>query len=408
MWRGPHADGVALEGNPPTTWSETENIKWKVKLPDSGDCTPIIWGDKIFLQTAVPTEEDKRTPPPKDAGREIFTPMPAVPYNFNVMCLSRETGEVIWEKTATTAKPHEGHHPDSSFASYSPVTDGELIWFNFGSRGLHCYDLDGNHKWSQPLVEMLTLRGFGEGSSPAIAGDAVVVVADHEGQSKIFAFNKKTGEPLWTKDRDQKSAWATPVAVQLGGHWQVITSGLTVRAYDAVNGEVVWQCDGLLPGSLPTPVVGENMVYCMTGFQRYALIAIELGHEGDISKTAVKWTLDKGTPYCGSPLLYNGKLYFVEGNSSRLSCYKALTGEPVFERERLSALKDVYASPVGAAGHVYVADRKGTTVVLKDGDVLEIVATNTLDEGFDASPVVVGDELFLRGENHLYCIAKKQ
>jgi len=407
-WRGPEGTGAAVKGNPPITWSETENIKWKVELPDAGDCTPVIWGDKIFIQTAIATKDDPDAKIPKDAGREIFTKTPTVPYSFGVMCLDRATGETLWETELLQSTPHEGHHNSSSFASYSPVTDGEHVWVNFGSRGLHCLTVDGDCIWSAELTEMLTIRGFGEGSSPAIVGDAVIVVCDHEGDSKIFAFNKLTGEKLWEKDRDEPSTWATPMPVVVDGKAQVITSGSTaVRSYDPETGDIIWQCSGLAPGALPSPVLGHGMVYCMTGYETKALMAIELGGTGDLSATdAVKWSLGENTPYVASPLLYGDRLYFSSGMRGTLSCYDAKTGEPHYEVEKLKGLRMVYSSPTGANGHVYVSGRKGTTVVLKDSDEFEIVATNVLEDGIDASPVVVGDELFLRGEKYLYCIAE--
>ncbi len=408
-WRGPENTGAALSGNPPTTWSETENIKWKVALPDSGDCTPIIWGDKIFIQTAVPTAEDPdaKVPSQEEAGREVFTKTPTVAYSFGVMCLDRATGKTLWETELLQAVPHEGHHTSSSFASYSPVTDGKHLWVNFGSRGLHCLTVEGECVWSQELTQMLTIRGFGEGSSPAVVGDAVIVVCDHEGDSKIFAFNKLTGDKLWEKDRDEPSTWATPIPVEVDGKMQVVTSGSTaIRSYDPETGDVIWQCSGLKPGALPSPVIGDGMVYCMTGYQENALMAVALGGTGDLTGTDwVKWSIDKDTPYVPSPLLYGDRLYFTSGMRAAVSCYDAKTGEPHYEVEKLKGLKQMYSSPTGANGFVYIAGRKGGTVVLKDSDTFEIVATNVLEDGFDASPVVVGDELFLRGEKFLYCIA---
>ena len=410
-WRGPNADGVAVQGNPPITWSETENIKWKVEMPDSGDGTPIIWGDKIFIQTAVPTAEDKRVAATAEqkSEREIFTPMPTVAFKFNLMCLDRETGKTLWERTAREEIPHEGHHPSSSLASYSPVTDGEHVWVSFGSRGLHCYDVDGNHKWSVGLPELLTFRAFGEGSSPALAGDAIIVVADHEGDSKIFAFNKITGDVLWEKDRDEATSWATPFPVEVDGKWQVITSATNyIRSYDVETGDIVWQCSGLTRVAIPSPVLGFGNVYCTTGFQDPVLLAIELGHTGDLSGTdAIAWQIDTGTPYISSPVLYGDKIYLIDNLKAILSCYKAETGELLYEGERLKGLRQMYSSPTAAAGRLYIAGRRGTTVVLKHSDTFEVLATNTLDDGFDASPVVVGDELFLKGAHYLYCIVEQ-
>lgn len=411
-WRGPSDTGAAVKGNPPITWSDTENIKWKVELPDKNDGTPVIWGDKIFLQSAVATKEDpgggRKPPSVEEAGREIFTRMPTVPYRFNVLCLDRNTGKVLWEQNAIETIPHEGFHPSSSLASASPVTDGKHLWVSFGSRGLYCYTVDGELVWKQPLMEMLMFRGFGEGSSPAIAGDSVFILADHEGDSKIFAFNKHTGEPLWTKDRDEASGWTSPLPIMVDGKYQIVTSGSNlIRTYDAETGDIIWECSGLLRGAVPTPVTDNKNVYCMTGFQRHSLLAIELGHTGDLTDSdAIQWRIDNNTPYVPSPLLYDGKLYFVKALNPSISCYDAETGEVYYEGERIKGLKQFYGSPLGVAGRIYLADRAGTTVVLKHSGELEILATNKLDDVFDASPISVGDELFLKGDKYLYCIAE--
>ncbi len=406
-WRGPMASGVAPQGNPPVTWGESKHIKWKVDVPSSGDSTPIVWGKKIFIQTAVATRDegelkDESTP---QGG---FTQTPTVPYRFNVLCLNRETGAVLWERTVREESPHEGHHPTNGLASFSPVTDGAYVWANFGSRGLHCFDLDGVHQWSADLIRMETFSAFGEGSSPALAGDAVIVVADHEGVSKIFAFAKRSGELLWEKKRDEQSTWATPLAVEVDGAFQVVTSGITfIRSYDVKTGDTVWQCSGLTSGCVASPVSGFGKVYCATGHKGYALLAIELGHTGDLTdSSAVAWRLNRGTPYVPSPLLYGDKIYLLQRTRAILSCYRAKNGEPVFEGQKLEGMKNVYASPVGAAGRIYISDREGTTTVVRQSETFEVMAINSLDDDFDTSPVVAGDELYLRGKSHLYCIAR--
>ena len=410
-WRGPNLDGVAVQGDPPVEWSETKNIKWKVAFEGESDSTPVIWGDKIFIQTAVASKKDTeaKIPKPVEGGREIFTPTPTVSYTFKIVCLNREDGATLWERTVAEAVPQEGRHPSTSFAPYSPVTDGKLLWASFGSRGLHCYDLDGNHKWSTDLIPMLTFRAFGGGSSPALAGDAIIVLSDHEGDSKIFAFNKDTGDLIWEKDRDESTSWGTPLPVRVGDSHEVVTSAAGgVRSYDLATGELLWHCAGLSPLAIPTPVTGFGKVFCMTGDRKAKLLAIELGRKGDLEGTdAIAWELDKGAPFVSSPMLYGERLYFTENMRPFLSCYDARTGAPIYERQRLTGLKPpLYGSPVGAAGRVYIADRKGTTIVVKDSDMFEILATNTLEETFNASPVVVGDALYLKGDSHIYCIAK--
>jgi len=405
-WRGSNSNGVAENADPPVTWSETKNIKWKVAIPGDGESTPIIWGDKIFLQTAVPTAE--KSSPASDAPRSIAK-IPTAPLKFNVLCLDRETGALLWERTAREEIPHEGRHPTGSFSSYSPVTDGELLWASFGSRGLHCYDLDGNHQWSDDLIQMQITAEFGEGSSPVLAGDAVIVLMDHEGESKIFAFNKKTGDPLWEQDRDEPSSWTSPVAVEVEGAYQVITNAKNyIRSYDAQTGELIWQIAGRTDGPIPSPVAAFGNVYCAGGYREYSIMAIELGHTGDLSDTdALVWHTEEESPYVATPLIYDENMYVITGYRGQLSCFDAQTGKRHYTGQRLEGVRQIYASPTGAGGRVYIAGRKGTTVVVKHSTKFEVLATNVLDDGFDASPVVVGDELYLRGEKYLYCIAEK-
>lgn len=409
-WRGPNSDGVAVKGDPPIEWSETQNIKWKVAVPGSGDCTPVIWGDKIFIQTAIPMAEGAEAlrPDPPEIEREIFTKKPKTAYQFIVMCLDRNTGKTLWQKTVREEYPHEGFHPSGGLSSYSPVTDGKHVWFSFGSRGLHCFDVDGNHKWSSDLILMYSFRGFGEGSSPTLVGDSIIVVADHEGDSVIFSFDKNTGEKLWEKARDEGTSWATPLPVEINGRMEVVTSGTNfIRSYDVKTGDLVWECSGLTKLAIPSPVFYEGKVICTTGYQDPVMMAIRLGGKGDLTTSdAVTWTVDEGTPYISSPLLYNDRIYTFDNLKANLSCYDAGTGRAIFVKERLAGLKQIYASAVGAAGRIYVIDRKGTAIVLKQSDSVEILATNTLDDEFDASPVIVGDELYLMGAEYLYCIAK--
>jgi outer membrane protein assembly factor BamB len=409
-WRGPTPNGIAVKGDPPTQWSETENIKWTAPVPGQSSSTPIIWGDKLFIQTAVPTGDEPAAEEAPQQGRRRgppSTPAPGSPLKFNVVCMDRNTGEILWEKTAREAVPHEGHHPTGSFAAYSPVTDGEKLWASFGSRGLHCYDLDGNHLWSEDLLQMQTRNRFGEASSPALAGDVVVVVQDHEGQSKIFGFNKDTGEKLWEKDRQEITSWATPLAIEHDGRYEVITTATRrITSYDANTGETIWECGGMTLNAIPTPVHGFGMVFCTSGFRGSALKAIELGNTGDLTDTAaVKWEVDQDTPYVASPMLYGDKLYLTADLNPVISCYNAETGEPHYVGQRIDGLSRVYASPIGAGGHVYLADREGNVVVLKHGDEFEVVAQNKLDDVFDASPVVVGDAIYLKGAKNIYCIA---
>lgn len=336
---------------------------------------------------------------------------PSEPYQCVLLCLDRQTGKMLWQKIAREETPHEGHHPDGSFASYSPLTDGQFVFAYFGSRGLHCYDMDGNLKWSQDFGDMRTANGFGEGSSPALHGDIVVVNWDNEGDSFIIAVDKITGKALWKTPRAERTSWSTPLIVEHDGKAQAVTAATAkIRSYDLATGKLIWECGGLTRNVIPSPVAGNGLVYCMSGFMGNALFAIRLGRTGDLTGTdAIAWTHKKSTPYVPSPLLYGDKLYFFSNNHAILSCFDALTGTPLYTEETLENIPrgGMYASPVGAAGKVYLAGRNGTALVIKNSDKLEVLATNRLDDKFDASPAVVGNELFLRGRENLYCIVEK-
>ena len=423
-WRGNSLTGVVPAAQPPTTWSDTHNIRWKTKIPGAGFSTPIIWQDRIFLLTAVQTNEEKPavvapTAPEaapdkggkrggKGGGFRGGGPTPTKVHEFMVVAVNRTTGKIEWQKLARREVPHEGHHPSHGFASASPVTDGKRLWVSFGSRGLFCYDLDGNLQWEKDLGDMRTRGSFGEGASPALAGNLLLVPWDHEDQSFIVALDQATGAEVWRKNRDERSSWSTPVIVEVGGKLQAIVAATNrTRSYDVATGDVVWEAGGLTPNVIPMPVVGHGMVYVMSGFQGNSIQAIKLTSRGDVTDTAnVVWSRRRSAPYVPSPVLSGERLYMSKTNDAYLSCLNALTGEVHYEDQPLPGVRGIYASPLAANGHLYVVGREGTTLVLKDQPTFEIVATNKLNDKIDASPVMLGRELFLRGHEYLYCISE--
>lgn len=410
QWRGPQADGTSPDGDPPTVWNEEENVRWKVQVPGEGSSSPIVWKDRVYLLTAVPMETPGE-PPAEPEGERRGPPRGVQPVKqrFVVLALSRRDGSVVWERTAIEAVPAEGHHPDGTWASASPVTDGEALYAHFGSQGLYAYDLEGKLLWQRDLGDMQTRLGFGEGSSPALWGKTLVVNWDHEGDSFLVALDKRTGEELWRRDRGESTTWATPLVVDVDGKPQVVVPATGAsRGYDLATGELLWQLAGLTPNVIPSPVEDGGLVILMSGFRGNAVQAVRLsGARGDLAgSNAVVWTHDRDTPYVPSPLLYEDKLYFLKSNSAILTCMDARTGEVLYSEQRLAGLDNVYASIVGAAGRVYVTGRNGTTLVLRHGTEPEVLATNTLDDGFDASPAIAGRELYLRGRSHLYALAQ--
>jgi len=334
---------------------------------------------------------------------------PTEEYRYVLMSLDRNTGKENWRRVAATQVPHEGHHRDHGYASGSPVTDGEHIIVSFGSRGLYCYDMKGKLQWKKDFGDMRMRNSFGEGTSPALHGDTVVLLWDHEGDSALYALDKKTGKLKWKTDRNEASGWCTPVVTIHDGVTQVIVNGSrAVRSYQLSDGKLLWQCSGQTSNAIPSVVVDENFAYAMSGFRGAHLAAIKLGGSGDLTDSkSVSWTANRGTPYTPSPLLSNGRIWYLSGNNGVLSVRDTKSGKLLVEGERLDGVSGVYASPVSAGGRVYIAGRNGTVSVLKDSAKLEVLATNELDDKFDCSPAVAGNQMFLRGKEHLYCIATK-
>lgn len=410
QFRGPRGDGIAPDADPPTVWSETKNIRWKVVIPGSGSATPAVWGGKIFVLTAIDTKKEanpgapKPEPPPNSLG--MSTAAPTTIHQFQVLCLDRATGKTLWSRTAVEAVPHEGHHSSHGFASASPVTDGKILIASFGSRGVFAFDLDGNPKWSRDLGPMKIKIGFGEGISPVLYKDLVLVNHDHEGDSFIVALDAATGAEKWRQSRDEKTTWATPFIVEHAGRVQAVVNGTKrTRSYDAATGALLWECGGQGLNAIAMPVAKDGLVYCMTGYKTYQLFAIKLDSTGDVTDSAqVAWKRSDAAPYVASPLLMDSLLYYTKERQGILSCADAATGAVKFGPVRLEGIDTIYASLAGAAGKVYVVGREGTTLVLKHGPAFEVLAANRLDEGADASPVLVGKELYLRGTKSLYRI----
>ncbi len=435
-WRGPTGNGVATNAQPPVQWSSTKNVKWRVAIPGRGSGSPVIWQQRVFVVTAIPVGND---PAGDDTGQETrrveSQRRPQSQGNrggrgfqgrrrsgggggaagrpskmeFKILCFDRSNGQLLWEQSATVATPHQGMHGTNTFASASPCTDGKHVYAHFGSRGLYCYTMDGTLKWKRDdFGKMDTRNGFGEGSSPTLAGNKILVPWDHEGPSYLCALDKSTGATLWKTERDEPSCWATPLVVEHNGAKQVIMNGQTcARAYALETGEELWRCAGQTQRPVASAVAMDGLVIVGSGFRGTFMGAFRLGGRGDIENTEhVVWTLDRDTPDIPSPLLSAGRVYFYKGKTGILTCVDAATGKAHYASERIPGLTSIYASPIAAGGHVYLTARNGTTVVIKDSPQLKIVATNSVDETVDATPSPVDNELFIRGEKHLFCISE--
>jgi len=272
---------------------------------------------------------------------------------------------------------------------------------------VYCYTLAGTLVWKRSdFAQMDTRNSFGEGSSPTLEDDKLLVPWDHEGPSALYALNKLTGKTIWKTDRDEPTCWATPLVVNSDSGKQVVMNGQTcARAYDLETGKELWRCAGQTERPCASPVAADGLVFVGSGHRGSFLGAFRLTGTGDIRGTdKVVWTIDRDTPDIGSPLLSSGRIYFHKGKTGQLSCVDAATGKPYYMASRIPRLDSIYASPIAAGGYVFLTARNGTTVVIKDANDLEIVATNSLDETVDATPAPVDNQLFIRGEQHLFCI----
>lgn len=410
QWRGPQSTGVSPTATPPLNWSESTNVRWKVPIEGHGTASPIVLGEHVYVLSAVNTGQvDPSLPKPEDQPKRVFgITHPNTSYQFIVLCIDRRTGDTVWRRVATEVIPHQGHHNDASFASASPVTDGKRLYCWFGSAGLFCYDLAGNKLWQRDLGKAYVGASLGEGCSPVVHNGRIVIVRDHSKQSTIEVLDAETGETQWKKKRDEPNAWATPRVVEHSGKTQVITAASKfVRSYDLNTGDIIWQCSGLTGNVTPCPVIQDDHVICMSGYEGFSVLALPLSATGDISASdAILWSQDSGTPYVPSPVLYDGLLYFNQSNQGILTCLDARTGDTVIARKRLGDIRNMYASPVGAAGRVYITGRNGTTLVLQRGVEFKVLATNKINDRVDASLALAGDELFVRGHKFLYCIAE--
>ncbi len=410
QWRGPLGTGESPTATPPTQWGEEENLRWKTSIPGLGHSTPVVWDGTVFLTSAVAvgTKFDPRpdTAPGSHDNLEVDSM-----YKFVVLAIDRETGKIKWEKSVHKAIPHEGGHYTASLASASPTTDGKHVIAYFGSYGLYCLDFDGNIVWQKSLGQMNSKHGHGEGASPCLFEDTVVVNWDHEGQSFLAALNKTDGRQIWKINRNEVTSWASPIIYNHNGKPQIIVAGTdAVRGYDLKTGEIIWQCRGLSANVVATPIAHDGLVYVGSSYDTRAMFAIKLdGASGDITNTEnVIWHRVERTPYVPSPLLYRGSLYFLRHYQGILSVVAAKTGDETMGPFRIGGLRNIYASPVAADGKIFITDRDGITVVISQPDLPKLLSVNKLEDQFSASIAFAGSDLFLRGEKFLYCIRQDE
>ena len=423
-FRGPDHTGVAPDSDPPIEWDEKTNVRWKIELEGSGHASPVVWGNRIFVMSAIKTEKEvesgrnqppdsvllaSQQPPQQQRRQRPPRVKPTQAHQFIVSAHDLETGKRVWKTVVREEVPHESLHSTASQVSASPVTDGKHIWAFFGSRGLYCLDMGGKIQWKAEFGTQTTRNEFGEGASPAVHGDSVVVNWDHEGDSFIAALDKKTGKERWRVARDEPTSWSTPLVLRDGERDVVVISATSrVVGYDLASGEEIWSVSGLGVNAIPTPVADDETVWVMSGYRDPRGMAIRYrGAKGDLTGTdRVSWETERGLSYVPSAVLVDGKIFFFQRFTGILSCHELTGGKPCYDQQRIDGYEDIYASPVASNGRVYSVSRDGTAVVFSAGDEFKILARNELDDVFNATPAIVGGALILRGDRYLYKISR--
>jgi outer membrane protein assembly factor BamB len=404
QWRGPALNGVA-PGDAPLQWSDASNVAWKVEIPGRGFSSPIVWGDKLFLTTAVPTGKPATS---SEGGPGPGGNAGVGEHRFVVMAVDRRSGKTLWEQTATTATPHEGYHRTyGSFASNNSATDGQRVYAFFGSRGLFAYDMNGTLLWTRDFNQKMKMRlQFGEGSAVVLHEGKLITVFDHQEQGLLAVTDAATGKEVWSTPRNEGSSWSTPAVVTHQGKTQiVVTSTPKAMGFDLETGKVAWEVSGLGSNPIPMPVQSGDLVLVMSGHREPKLMAVRLGRTGDLTGTdAIAWEATRGLSYTPSPVLHDGILYMLTDNG-QLSALDTKTGTPHYQQQRLPKPYNFKASPVAANGRLYLASEEEDVIVVKMGPSYEVLATNRLaDQSFIATPVIAAGDLYLRSRTHLFRI----
>ena len=380
-WRGPSGQGLVADGSYPDSWSATENILWKTRVPGRGNSSPIVWRDRIFLTTAY------------DDGRRA-----------SVLGFQRADGRQLWETFVTSARSGASHEKNGH-ASATPATDGERVYASFGGRGLIAVDLNGAIVWQRDIGPMDAYHGTA--GSPLVYRDRLILYQDQFADSFIAAFDARTGRTLWRTSRNANVGWGTPVAILAGDHDEIVVSGQrTVFAYDPDTGRELWRCGGSNDEVIPTPVVGHGMVFCSSG-RAGPTLAIRPGGRGDVTRSHLAWSSPRGSPFVPSPILYGEHLYMVNDMASIVTCLDAVTGRTLWQgRIGVAQREGFSASPVAIDGKVFFTNDDGETFVLRAGPKFELLHVNQIGEATLASPALVDGHWYVRTDRNLVSIGR--
>ena len=418
QWRGPGSQGVSYEKGLPVEWSETRNVLWKTPIPGQGFSQPVIWGNKVFLTTEleIGTAPTDHKPAVHMTGNKEFTHPDWTGsdklHAFKVLCLDRDSGAVLWEKTAFEGTVYDHRSRRGSYAAPTPVTDGSHVYTYFGSEGVYCYDFEGRMVWKKSLGGIGTM-GMGVGTSPLLYQDLLILLCDQEFDGKdsfITALDKSTANEVWRTKRQVGVSWATPVIVETQQRTELIASGNEfIISYDPKTGKEWWRMTGLKSHAIATPAVKGDLVIVSSGFPTKIIKAVRLGGSGMLDGTdRIVWTYNKGTAYVPSPILYGNYLYLMS-DADILTCLEAETGKLTYEGGRVPVATQFYgASPVAFEGKILLTSDDGETFVIRAGPKHEVIGTNSIGEPSRTSIAISGGRLFLRGEKHLFCIGSRQ
>jgi outer membrane protein assembly factor BamB len=416
QFRGPQSLGTADAPNLPDTWSKTGNVAWTTAIPGVGWSSPIVWGNNIFVTSVISSvdgEQPKKglyfggeRPPAKDEHRWV------------VYCVDFKTGKIRWDREVyrgilTSA---QSKHLKNSYASETPVTDGERVYAYFGNVGLFCFDMKGKALWSKKFGVFKTRYGWGTAASPVLYRDRIYIVNDNEEQSFILALNKKTGEQIWRTERKEGTNWATPYIWENEVRTEIVTSGTNrVRSYD-LDGKLLWEFSGMSSIAIPTPFSKFGLLYIASGYvgdQLRPVYAIRAGATGDISlkqgeqmSQHIAWHHRQAGPYNPSPLIY-GDLYYTLYDRGFLTAHDAKTGKEVYAKQRIDPATTAFtSSPWAYNGKIFCLSEDGDTFVIQAGNDFKVVGKNSLDELSLATPAIVRGSLIIRTASRLYRITR--
>ncbi len=416
QFRGPQSNGVAEDAAIPDRWSPTENVVWKTDIPGSGWSSPIVARGRIFVTSVLSTSEEEKPKKGLYFGGERKAP--ADEHRWMIYAVDFKSGKILWQREVFRGVPKTPHHLKNTYASETPVTDGERVYAYFGNVGLYCFDLDGNLKWSMAFPPHATRYGWGTAASPIVHRGRVYVLNDNDDSSFLTIFDAKTGNVIKTLDRaGEGTNWSTPYIWENPKRTELIVAGTKhVRSYD-LDGKLLWEFGGMSSIAIPTPFSKFDLLYVSSGYvgdQVRPAYAIRPGASGDItlkkgdtSSESIAWYLERGGPYNPTPVVY-GDYYYTLFDQGFLTCHDAKTGKEIYGKQRIDPAAGAFtSSPIAANGKLYLSSEDGDTFIVQAGPEYKLLGKNTLDEMIMATPAMVNGSLVIRTASKLYRIARK-